>query len=189
MPNRMTASGVDQGPKSRWRALALSVTLAFGVTTASAGCAAAGPSTDPAAAQVTAASTPAAQAMPSESPLAVDLTSAPATSAAPTSAAARPAAPQTHAPAPAPAPVRTSAKPTQSLCGAPQNPFGYNFCGRGGYIYSPAGGVCDYFDCINNFGNGTGYMVECNDGTYSMSGGKRGVCSYHGGRLRPVYGG
>lgn len=189
MPSRKTAPGVDQGPKSRLGAFALWVALGFGVVTALAGCAGAGPSTDPAAAQVTAVSTPTAQAMPSESPLAVDLTSVPATSAAPTSAAAKPAAPQTQAPAPAPAPVRTTGAPTRSLCGAPQNPFGYNFCGRGGYIYSPAGGVCDYFQCINNFGNGTGYMVECNDGTYSMSGGKRGVCSYHGGKMRPVYGG
>jgi hypothetical protein len=32
-------------------------------------------------------------------------------------------------------------------------------------------------------------MVECNDGTYSMSGGIRGACSYHSGEERPVYSG
>lgn len=54
-------------------------------------------------------------------------------------------------------------------------------------IYSPAADTCSYFNCIDNFGNGTGYMEECNDGTYSMSGGHRGACSHHGGEQRPVY--
>lgn len=79
------------------------------------------------------------------------------------------------------------AKP--STCGAPGNPYGYNFCGTGGYVTSPPSAICSYFNCIANFFNGRGYMVECNDGTYSMSGGIRGACSYHGGEDRPVYGG
>jgi hypothetical protein len=72
-------------------------------------------------------------------------------------------------------------------CGAPSNPFGYTLCPAGNLIYSPAAGVCTYFDCIENFPNGTGYMVECNDNTYSMSGGKDDVCSDHGGERQPVY--
>ena len=32
-------------------------------------------------------------------------------------------------------------------------------------------------------------MVECNDATYSMSGGISGACSSHGGEDRPVYSG
>jgi hypothetical protein len=32
-------------------------------------------------------------------------------------------------------------------------------------------------------------MVECNDATYSMSGGISGACSHHGGEDRPVYSG
>lgn len=76
------------------------------------------------------------------------------------------------------------------LCGAPANPFGYNFCGQGGLIYSPAAGICNYFDCIDNFPNGHGYMVECNDGHFSMSGGQGDeVCSYNGGVEQNVYGG
>jgi hypothetical protein len=75
------------------------------------------------------------------------------------------------------------------LCGAPANPYGYNFCGRGGLIYNPASDVCVYFDCIPNFDNGTGYMVECHDAMYSMSGGRQGACSYHDGVWRPVYSG
>jgi hypothetical protein len=79
--------------------------------------------------------------------------------------------------------------PPASTCGAPSNPYGYNFCGVGRHIYSPAPGVCQYFTCIDNFVNGRGYMVECNDHTYSMSGGIEDVCSDHGGEERPVYSG
>jgi hypothetical protein len=95
----------------------------------------------------------------------------------------------THAAAPKPVATTTKAKP--SLCGAPANPFGYNFCGRGGSIHSPASTVCSYFNCIASFkpGAGKGYMVECNDGTYSRSGGISGACSQHTGVWRTVYSG
>lgn len=90
---------------------------------------------------------------------------------------------------PTPRPKRTTASPAPkrvNLCGAPQNPYGYNFCG-GSLIYSPASGVCGYFDCIDYFDNGVGYMIQCNDRMVSMSGGRRGSCSHHGGNRRPVY--
>jgi hypothetical protein len=40
--------------------------------------------------------------------------------------------------------------------------------------------------CISNPGwrmgvDGNGYQVTCEDGTMSMSGGKQGACSHHGG--------
>src|SRR6266545_533936 len=89
--------------------------------------------------------------------------------------------------APTTSPPRTTIQ--RSLCGAPSNPYGYNFCGRGGYVTDPPQDICSYFDCIPNFWNGVGYMEECHDATYSMSGGRRGACSYHGGELRPVYSG
>jgi hypothetical protein len=102
-------------------------------------------------------------------------------------------APSTYAPPPPPAPPATTAAPPPppqpSLCGAPSNPYGYNFCGTGGFVSSPPGDICTYFNCIGNFSNGHGYMVECSDGMYSMSGGIRGACSHHGGESRPVYGG
>lgn len=106
-----------------------------------------------------------------------------------------------HTPTPTPThstkPTHT-AKPTHSptpkptvgpLCGAPANPYGFNFCGRGEAIYASAlpGSVCSYFDCIPNFDNGVGYMVECKDTTYSMSGGRSGACSHHSGEWREVY--
>jgi hypothetical protein len=124
----------------------------------------------------------------------------PASSRSTTAPAPSPTA-RTAAPAPRP-PAKTTARPpattpaprpsTQvvlSTCGAPANPWGYNFCGRGSYIYNPSADVCSYFSCIANFTNGSGYMIQCTDGTYSMSGGHRGACSYHGGEARPVYSG
>ncbi len=83
-----------------------------------------------------------------------------------------------HHPLRAPVPV--------ALCGAPPNPYGLNLCGKGHLVYSPPAGVCNYFNCIANFPNGTGYMTECSDGMYSMSGGRQGACSYHGGESTAV---
>ncbi|MQA28020.1 MAG: hypothetical protein GEU94_21785 [Micromonosporaceae bacterium] len=82
-------------------------------------------------------------------------------------------------------PKRTTAKPV-NLCGAPQNPYGYGFCG-GSYIYKPKAGVCSYCRCIDYFWNGKGYMIQCKDGMVSMSGGRRGSCSHHDGNRRPVF--
>ena len=106
------------------------------------------------------------------------VTSAPPQSSAPAAVTTSPAAPATT--------VHAAAAPNASLCGAPTNPYRYNFCSTSGYITSPPADICDYFDCIANFSNGHGYMVECNDGTYSMSGGIGGACSDHGGEERPV---
>ena len=67
------------------------------------------------------------------------------------------------------------------------SPWGYNF-EAGSYIYSPPGNFCSYFNCIPSFWNQTnGYVEECQDATYSHSGGRQGSCSYHGGNWRPLY--
>ena len=85
-----------------------------------------------------------------------------------------------------PPPTRT--KPPPSTCGAPANPFGYDFCSPPSLIYSPPSSFCGYFNCIPSFWKSTnGYVDECSDGTYSHSGGRQGACSYHGGELRPLY--
>ncbi|WP_157695310.1 hypothetical protein [Nakamurella panacisegetis] len=55
-------------------------------------------------------------------------------------------------------------------------------------MVSPPADICTFFDCIANFSNGKGYMEECRDGRVSMSGGRRGACSYHGGELMAVSG-
>jgi len=75
------------------------------------------------------------------------------------------------------------------VCGAPANPYGYNFCGRGLVITLPDADVCNYFSCIASFWRGKGFMVECRDGEYSMSGGRSDACSDHGGESREVYSG
>jgi hypothetical protein len=128
------------------------------------------------------------------SPTGSPSSSAAAPPAVPSGAATSPAAPvrppTTAARATTAAPARTTA-PALSLCGAPPNPYGFNFCGRGHLIYAGQlpDGVCSYFACIDNFYNGSGYMVECGDGRYSMSGGKQGACSYHDKVRRSVYSG
>jgi hypothetical protein len=53
---------------------------------------------------------------------------------------------------------------------------------------SPSGGpFCDTNTCIDNFENGTGYIVQCADGEWSHSGGRPGACSYHGGETDNTY--
>jgi len=73
--------------------------------------------------------------------------------------------------------------PVANLCGAPANPWGYNFCG-GTTISSPPGSFCNYFSCIANFWNGRGSVMQCSDFMFSLSGGIQGSCSYHGGNYR-----
>jgi hypothetical protein len=97
-------------------------------------------------------------------------------------------APHTVAPTarPAVAPTQRPTAPPRNLCGAPPNPWNYNFCG-GGTISSPPSNLCDFFNCIASFWQSTkGYVEECQDGTYSHSGGRSGSCSSHGGNLRPL---
>lgn len=63
--------------------------------------------------------------------------------------------------------------------------WGDNFT-NGHVIHSPPGTFCNYFKCIANFWNGKGYVMECQDATYSKSGGISGSCSHHGGNWRPL---
>ncbi|PWR06235.1 hypothetical protein DKT68_23105 [Micromonospora acroterricola] len=93
----------------------------------------------------------------------------------------------------APAP-RTSPKPTKAprpsptasrdpRCGAPDNPLGYDFCG-GTRIRRPATEVCDWFDCTPEFWAGRGYLVQCRDGSVSLTGGRSNACAEHRGVRR-----
>ncbi|SCG40285.1 hypothetical protein [Micromonospora inositola] len=128
---------------------------------------------------VASAATPAATATPAPQPVApavqVDATIPPKprkkTSAAPTPARSRTAAPR-------PAGERR--------CGAPANPFGYDFCG--GYrIRKPAGRICDYFECAPGFWSGRGYLLQCRDGMISLTGGQPEACAGHLGVRRTVW--
>lgn len=75
-------------------------------------------------------------------------------------------------------------------CGAPTNPWGYNFCpGGGNVITSPPASFCNYFACIPSFWiNTNGYVEQCQDLMYSHSGGQPGSCSSHEGNLRALLG-
>jgi hypothetical protein len=46
---------------------------------------------------------------------------------------------------------------------------------------SPSPDFCATHNCIPNFPNGRGTVVQCADGSYSHSGGIQGACSHHGG--------
>ncbi len=86
-----------------------------------------------------------------------------------------------------PAPRLTATPPPSLSCGASSNPWGYNFCGRGGVVGTPPANLCAYFSCIPSFWNQTnGYVAQCADGLLSHSGGVRGACSGHSGVLRPL---
>jgi hypothetical protein len=87
---------------------------------------------------------------------------------------------------PKPKPTATPKPKPTCIPGAVNcNPWGYNFS-HGSYIYNPPGAFCSYFACIANFWNGKGYVMQCQDGMYSKSGGRSGSCSYHGGNRRPL---
>jgi hypothetical protein len=76
---------------------------------------------------------------------------------------------------------------TDTLCGAPANSYGFTYCSTGSRVLPPAENACQAFICIANFPNGKGYLVMCNDGKVSLSGGLSGVCSRHSGRFRDIY--
>jgi hypothetical protein len=83
-------------------------------------------------------------------------------------------------------PAQTQSPPP--TCGAPANPFGYDFCPPADLIYKPAPTFCQYFNCIRGFWIDTsGYVEECADGGYSHLGGHHGACAHHGGNRRPLY--
>ncbi len=65
------------------------------------------------------------------------------------------------------------------------NPWDYNFqCCN--HISIPPSDFCNWFNCIPSFWKGHGYVAECNDSTFSLSGGIQGACSYHDGEWRPL---
>jgi hypothetical protein len=63
-------------------------------------------------------------------------------------------------------------------CVTPENPPN---CVPPEDVSNPPTDFCETHDCIDNFDNGNGYAVQCNDGLWSMSGGESGACSYHQG--------
>ncbi len=125
--------------------------------------------------------TPAAQPSPTPSP---SLLPTPAQAAVVVPVVPTTRAPSTTKAAPKPAP--TTAGP-EDTCGAPANPWGFDFCAGGSTISSPPSGFCSVFNCIDSFWENTnGYVMQCKDGMFSHSGGRSGSCSYHGGNSRAL---
>ncbi len=185
-PRVVSANRGRAVPGMRYVRSPLLVTAALALM-ASAACGSTQPS---GVAAVTASSTSGPVSTPSAtlSPIALQTvapTAAPTVppTAQPVAPTGRPVVP-TARPTAVPTPRPTT--PPRSLCGAPANPWNYNFCG-GGTISSPPNNFCDYFSCIPSFWQSTkGYVEECQDGAYSHSGGRSGSCSSHGGNLRPL---
>lgn len=93
----------------------------------------------------------------------------------------------TQPPLPSPTPNPTPKPSPPPTCEAVNNnPWCYNFS-PGNYIYNPPLAFCVYFACTASFWLGHGYVNECHDGLYSLSGGIRGNCLHHGGEWRPLY--
>ncbi|GLV55902.1 hypothetical protein KDH_27460 [Dictyobacter sp. S3.2.2.5] len=138
---------------------------------------------NPSASQQSASTAPTTQAkaQPTHAPVKPTATPTPAPTPTPTpTPKPRPTPiPPTPTPVP-PAPTQAPAPPPMQT-GVNGNPWGYNF-NSGRDIYDPNPDFCSYFNCIKSFWTSTnGYVVECNDGEYSHSGGRSGACSRNGG--------
>ncbi len=131
----------------------------------------------------TATSMPITAAQPTPSPIITiqPTQQAPATQPTPTPKPTR--IPATPTPTPIP-PQPSPSPPIQP--GVNGNPWGYDF-NPGTVITHPPAQFCQYFNCIPSFWQGNGYVEECQDGTYSLSGGIQGSCSFHGGDWRTLY--
>ncbi|MGR6317481.1 hypothetical protein Q2K19_05540 [Micromonospora soli] len=97
-----------------------------------------------------------------------------------------PPAPPSETASPSPTPSPSTSPTPADRCGAPPNPYGYNYCG-GSLVYDPAPDVCSWFACVDNLWDGNGYLVQCKDDLISRTGMQRGGCGDHGGTRRPVY--
>jgi cytoskeletal protein RodZ len=97
----------------------------------------------------------------------------------------------TQPPAPQPQPTQAPApQPTQApaATGVNGNPWGYDFNSSGTLLTAPNPAFCQYFRCVTTFWTKTnGYVVQCNNGSFSHSGGVSGACSRDGGEGQALY--
>jgi hypothetical protein len=54
-------------------------------------------------------------------------------------------------------------------------------------ITNPASDICSYLNCVAKFADGQGFVVECQDNTFSKTGGTGDVCPKHEGYLQTLY--
>ena len=67
------------------------------------------------------------------------------------------------------------------------NPWGYNW-GCCKEIKDPPSDFCSYFACVATFHNGEGYVVQCDDDQFSMTGGEgKATCISHDGYKRTLF--
>ena len=94
----------------------------------------------------------------------------------------------TPTPVPTVAPVQQATPTPTPERGVNNNPWGYNF-DPGRLIYNPPAQFCSYFKCARDFFWSWiyGYVVECNDGSFSRTGGTQFVCSHDYGVKRKLY--
>jgi hypothetical protein len=75
--------------------------------------------------------------------------------------------------------------------GVNNNPYGYDFDDTGNRIYDEEPpDFCDYFKCASDFWTNIplgGYVVECQDGQFSHTGGTKYACAGHNGVKRVLY--
>jgi PASTA domain len=66
------------------------------------------------------------------------------------------------------------------------NPWGYNWecCKK---IFDPPSDFCSWFECVLTFYNGTSFVVQCRDDTFSATGGSKQTCSGHDGHKRTLF--
>ena len=87
--------------------------------------------------------------------------------------------------------LSSGANAQTATCGMPANPYGYTLCTNAGTqtVSSPPTAFCSLsgVTCIGDFATASGYLVQCTDGTFSLSGGVQGACSSHGGVGLVVY--
>jgi hypothetical protein len=94
----------------------------------------------------------------------------------------------TPTPIPTVAPVQQATPTPTPERGVNNNPWGYNF-DPGQLIYNPPAQFCSYFKCARDFSWQWvhGYVVECNDLSFSRTGGTRFACAWDDGVKRKLY--
>lgn len=79
-------------------------------------------------------------------------------------------------------PSKPAAPPTSGSPGTPATTSAPPTVeGPGSTSHGTDAQFCTSHQCIKNFSNGNGYIVQCQDGKWSHSGGSSGACSDHGG--------
>jgi len=88
-----------------------------------------------------------------------------------------------------PVPTNTPTVPKLAVTPTPASDVAnFSFDPTGGsFITNPPADFCTYYSCASTFSSGTGYVIECVDLKYLLTGGTVGSCADHGGDYRILY--